>query len=1204
MIFIYIIEVTFVYFFGEDQYGAGKSSLIESYKKKEHNKKFIHISLANFTPNKEQTTVEENENKPGDFTKIDESVLEGKILNQLIHQIPAKNIPQTNFKVKRKADSRDIFKNTILSIFFIICLFHIFFFEKWREYLFSVFDNGYWYEEILKFFAYKSSLLISFGYCLILFGIFLYHLITAQKNRNIFRRINFQGSEIEIFEESKDSYFDKYLNEVLYLFENTDADVIVFEDLDRFNINSIFGRLREINTLVNNQPEKENSPLRFFYLVRDDIFISKERTKFFDYIIPVVPVVDSSNSYDQFISHFKDSGILDKFDGHFLQGLSLYIDDMRILKNIYNEFLIYYNKLNTTELNYNKMLAIITYKNIFPKDFSDLQLNRGIVCTLFNKKNDLIKQEITHLKSKEIELKEKIELVHNEHAQTIEEIEAIRQHQIKKLNDVYHQKYGYRFAQYSDYRMELSKLDTKIDQRKEILSINLSEVEVELANTQKEIRRVQSKNLYEILTKENIDEVFKTTKYTNEIDEVTTFNEIKGSEYFDLLKYLIRNGYIDETYSDYMTYFYGNSLTQADKIFLRSITDKKAKDYTYQLKNIPLIISRLRHLDFEQEEILNFDLFQFLLTEVEYKFQLNLFFEYLKSNQDFKFIWGYFETSQKLTTYITKLNLYWPEIFDCILSKQALSINQIKKYSLYTLYCSNNLKAINTKQCLSNYISNDADYLNVEKPIIETLIDSFNELNIRFVKINYDAANKQLFEKVYQNHLYEINADNLILMLQKIYQCNNLEDINHKNYTLIISQPESPLASCVNDNIEMYINIIFSICEGEIRDDENAVVLLLNNGDLPQEDKNNYIDLLQTRIESINSIENTELIDLVVDLQKAVCTEANIVVYFKQCNNTLNNPLIRFINNGTQKLDFSEYDEDIKGILFRQIITCDYLSDNKYKEILSTLNRIYNDEYPFPYENIKDEKFKILVDLKVIRMGLGSLKFLREHYDESLLFYYIKNNIETYKQITNNENYNLDEIIEILNWDIGDDIKLELLDFVHEPISILEKGYSATINKYILDNNFNDEDLIGLVTSYEKWGTTVQSKLLEKIIQSIDRLMLEPENISITLLKDLISLDTLDIDLKINLLISKLSELNKDECSDCLSIMKLSEYDKLFDLRKKNKITISKSNEKLLIALKDNGDITDYTCELESDYYTIIKPKKANKANKDEELLD
>ena len=36
-------------------------------------------------------------------------------------------------------------------------------------------------------------------------------------NRNIFRKISLQGNEIEIFEEQDDSYFDKYLNEVLYL---------------------------------------------------------------------------------------------------------------------------------------------------------------------------------------------------------------------------------------------------------------------------------------------------------------------------------------------------------------------------------------------------------------------------------------------------------------------------------------------------------------------------------------------------------------------------------------------------------------------------------------------------------------------------------------------------------------------------------------------------------------------------------------------------------------------------------------------------------------------------------------------------------------------------------------------------------------------------------------------------------------------------
>ena len=87
--------------------------------------------------------------------------------------------------------------------------------------------------------------------------------------------------------------------------------------------------------------EKQYKPLRFFYLLRDDVFVTKDRTKFFDYIIPIVPVLDGTNSYDQFIRHLKQGNILEKFDSTFLQRLALYIDDMRVLKNVYNEFLVY-----------------------------------------------------------------------------------------------------------------------------------------------------------------------------------------------------------------------------------------------------------------------------------------------------------------------------------------------------------------------------------------------------------------------------------------------------------------------------------------------------------------------------------------------------------------------------------------------------------------------------------------------------------------------------------------------------------------------------------------------------------------------------------------------------------------------------------------------------------------------------------------------
>lgn len=85
-------------------YGAGKSSVLESYKAKHKDKKYVHVSLAHF-----------NENADRDERgTVKESVLEGKILNQLIHQISSDRIPQTNFKVKKSITHKETLKASLL----------------------------------------------------------------------------------------------------------------------------------------------------------------------------------------------------------------------------------------------------------------------------------------------------------------------------------------------------------------------------------------------------------------------------------------------------------------------------------------------------------------------------------------------------------------------------------------------------------------------------------------------------------------------------------------------------------------------------------------------------------------------------------------------------------------------------------------------------------------------------------------------------------------------------------------------------------------------------------------------------------------------------------------------------------------------------------------------------------------------------------
>ncbi len=142
-------------------------------------------------------------------------------------------------------------------------------------------------------------------------------------------KFSFKGAETELTDSGDTELLDQEAREIVYLILASDVDKIVFEDLDRFNDISIFIRLREINSLVNS---KASATIRFIYVIRDDLFESKDRTKFFDLMIPIIPSVTSHNSKGKNLEVFGD--IEDdnlKIDSWILEQLSVYIDDMRLL---------------------------------------------------------------------------------------------------------------------------------------------------------------------------------------------------------------------------------------------------------------------------------------------------------------------------------------------------------------------------------------------------------------------------------------------------------------------------------------------------------------------------------------------------------------------------------------------------------------------------------------------------------------------------------------------------------------------------------------------------------------------------------------------------------------------------------------------------------------------------------------------------------
>src|SRR5699024_7237901 len=128
---------------------------------------------------------------------------------------------------------------------------------------------------------------------------------------------------------------------------------------------------------------------------------------------------------DKFIKHFRNGGFIDLFEETFLQEVSLYIDDMRILKNIYNEFVVYDSHLREIELDHNMLLAIIAYKNIFLKYFSDLQLCSVFLHTLIDNKSTFVQQEIEKINLDIKRINEEIIFSKGENLESLDELDAI-----------------------------------------------------------------------------------------------------------------------------------------------------------------------------------------------------------------------------------------------------------------------------------------------------------------------------------------------------------------------------------------------------------------------------------------------------------------------------------------------------------------------------------------------------------------------------------------------------------------------------------------------------------------------------------------------------------------------------------------------------------------------------------------------------------
>ena len=79
----------------------------------------------------------------------------------------------------------------------------------------------------------------------------------------------------------------------------------------------------------------------------------------------------------------------------------------------------------------------------------------------------------------------------------------------------------------------------------------------------------------------------------------------------------------------------------------------------------------------------------------------------------------------------------WSEIFSTALNEKLLTEKQLRRYSIFSLYYSDDeiVKLINKDNCLCDYISNARDYLAIDNPEIDRLIQRFLLLGVCFIGV-------------------------------------------------------------------------------------------------------------------------------------------------------------------------------------------------------------------------------------------------------------------------------------------------------------------------------------------------------------------------------------------------------------------------------------------------------------------------------------
>lgn len=1198
-------------------YGAGKSTVWNTYVEKNKLDNIITVSLGKYeddlfanyikedieVKNPENSDILKNNKQEINKEEADNSNrIERQIINQILSQIKSENIPLSKYKFKENKSRGLIWLNVfpIISSLLAILI--------WLS------------KDIITVLLMPQcvgmKIIIALSILLILFPAVYWSYTFIHSNSLRLSKISLKGAEADFKEKIHDdeTILERDMKEIVYLLNSSDANVVVFEDLDRYDNIDIFTKLRELNFLLNSflrVKDDKKKVVKFVYMLRDGIFFSKNRTKFFDFIVPIVPVIDSKNSENKLLESLNIAKNIP--DKRTISKISLYIDDMRLLKNIINEYLVYENiiAIDELELDPNKLFSLVVLKNIFPKEFDLLQSDKGYIFNIFQNV-EVYKQDVCHKLEKQLEkvINEK-EFLNNRHENSKFEAMAamippnIRigdyenstswteflKKQSEKPDETFKISYVYNnntdWNNYN-YNTFVEKYILTTSENKKVISKlpisrknRIAELLKEKNILEKSIREKSLglvRDQLELMNSEEISDIFKITEDT-----------ITQSHYFPLIRALIVQGLIDETYWHYKGYFYNGSLGKNDTIFIKNLLEAKPQDIFLNIENPMEVIYRLDLSDYSKFNILNHKIFNLAIEHNKYE-EIFAMMESVHLNENYDLLMQILETYNYNTIrkFIDIILKNYTHITVELLDKCATDKHILFKNILIAICTSTNVDK-DTILLFKSYIEKNENIISL---IVDEDFDSFikNMLlaDIKFENISESQANRDRIKKIEVNKLFKLTIDNVksileIILNRKVKYKKLLDDIM---YNEDLASTKEYIDLHFIDFISMYID---EKNDNEVFSNNEDIVIKIINSELLDNYKESYLMNNETRISDINKIEDLtkkeKLINILFKKNKVIFTLNNINCYWNSMD-SYNQVFVNYIDKNINENNYKE-------ILFGNNTICDsFINDNEISDkIFSYVLRCTKNKIENIDEKTPQYRIKTLVEKDYISINNDNIrKMIENNYYEEIVLLINKQKEELEDEailILLDLELSPNLIYQLVNSNISDENSKKLLDKIIEDVDVKKISFDKTeAFSYIIDNGLSEKNINYICKNFDSF------KLKDKYIRYLDENRLfsniKNENLTDSFIQLTFSKTDISIDSKLDIIDNKIKEkVSKDELATLISsIEDISELSKVWNNRYPK--LDNEYKERVGLALIDSYYVTKRN---DKDYIRIMERK-------------